>query len=420
MKILYLHQHFVARSGTSGGRSHEFSRLWVRNGHRVTLITGAFEHSGLSWPPEKRGARFQIDGIEVRGLRVPYSQYMSPARRIRSFVSFMLSACREAMRVERPEVVFATSPPLTVAVPAIWAARWHRCPLVFETRDLWPAAPIEFGILTNPALVAVARGLERLAYRRAAHIVALSPGMKDGIVGTGVDSEKVTVIPNASDLELLRVPPEVGQVYRGRHGKLGERPWVVYAGASGRVNALDWVVTLADAVRRLEPDIAFLFFASGSEEDRILAAAKAAGILEENFFWMGRVPRSELAAVLSAATVVCSFFVDLPVMRTNSANKFFDALAAGRPVVINYGGWQAELLERTGAGLALDRNDVGGSARSLVQAVCDPGWLERAGGASARLGETEFDRRRLAARLERVLQHAVERGGRGENASIGE
>ena len=379
----------------------------------MTLVTGAYEHSGLPWPAGASRARFEVDGIDVRGVGVPYAQAMSPARRIGAFAAFMLGACREAMRVPRPEVVLATSTPLTIAVPGLWAAWRHRCPFVFEVRDLWPAAPVELGVVKNPALIALARGLERLAYRRAAHVVALSPGIKEGIVATGVRSEKVTVIPNASDVHLFRVAPAVGEAFRARHGELGRRPWVVYAGAFGRVNDVEWAVRLAAATAPIAPEVAFLFFGSGREKPQVAERAQRAGLLGRSVFLFEPVPRAELAAILSAATLLSSFAQDRPVMRTNSANKFFDAFAAGKPVVINYGGWQAELLARTGAGLVLDQRDIEGSARRLAAAIGDPAWLRQACAAAARLGDTEFNRERLAGELEAVLQRAVEEAGHG-------
>jgi glycosyltransferase involved in cell wall biosynthesis len=413
LNILYLHQYFVARTGTAGWRSYEFSRYLVRTGHKVTVVSGFSEWSGLTLPAGQKRTVLEVDGIEVRLLGVPYSQRMSMSRRLGAFAGFMLGAGRECARVPRPDVVFATSTPLTIAVPGLWAARRQRCPFVFEVRDLWPAAPIELGVLNNPLLIALARGLERLAYRRAAHIVALSPGMKDGIVAAGVPAEKVTVIPNASDVELFRVPAAVGQAYRAELGELGRRPWLVYTGAFGRVNGVDWAVRLAESVARLAPEVAFVFYGDGSEKERTVALARDLGLLDRTVFFRDPLPRAELPRVLSAAMVLSSFAQDLPVMRTNSANKFFDAFAAGKPVVINYGGWQAEILEREGAGLALDPRDLVGSARRLVAALSDTDWLRCAGEASARLGDTEFNRGRLAEKLEEVLRRAVAKGRAG-------
>ena len=408
MHILYLHQHFVTRSGTSGGRSHEFSRILVERGHRVTLITGAYDRGGLEIPSGRRVWRTRVDGIDVIVIRIPYGQEMSVPTRIRSFLQFMVLAMAVGTSVDDVDVVFATSTPLTIAVPGMVLSAFHRKPFVFEVRDLWPEVPIEMGILRNPLVQAAARWLERTAYRRARHIVALSPGMRDGILTSGVAPGKVTVIPNSSDVELFRVDPEVGKAFRAAHPEWGDGPVVVYAGAFGRVNGLDYVVELAGCMANLFQGTRFVLAGDGSERNRVQEMASAAGILDRNFFLIPSLPRSELPGLLSAAAMVSSFVAPLRVFEMNSANKFFDAFAAGKPVVINYGGWQAELLERTGAGLVLDPMDPKGSAERLARALRDRAWLQRASEASRRLGDENFNRRRLALELEEVLVEAAE------------
>ena len=408
LHVLYLHQHFTVRDGTAGGRSHEFSRLLVANGHRVTMIAGAYDRSGLPVPERGVLSRLAVDGIDVLALKVPYHQSMSTVRRLLAFAQFVLLATWTALRVRGVDVIYATSTPLTTAIPAMVAALWHRRPFVFEVRDLWPAIPIQLGVLTNPLLKWLARRLESTAYHRARHVVALSPGMRDGVVATGIPGSAVTVIPNSSDVELFRVDPGEGQAFRDAHPELGDRPLVVYAGAMGRVNGLEYALDLAARVAALDSRIAFVLAGDGSEKQRLIELSNAANLTGRTVYFLDPLRRRDLARLLSAATVLSSFFIPLPLMQTNSANKFFDAFAAGRPIAINYGGWQADLLRESGAGLVLDHADVGAAAEALVRAVNDGGWLARASAASRQLGEEVFDRRRLAADLERVLVAAAE------------
>ena len=403
MHVLYLHQHFVCRSGTSGGRSHEFARILTESGHRVTLVTGAYDHSGLEVPANKSTWRTDVDGIQVLVANVPYNQRMTPGRRIFSFLRFMLMATWLALKTRNIDVVLASSTPLTIAVPGIFASVFHRRPFVFEVRDLWPAIPIQLGILRNPLAKSLAKWLEHLAYRKASRIIALSPGIQEGIVSAGVSESKVTVIPNSSDVELFRVPPRVGREFRSGFPEIGDRPLVAYAGSFGRVNGLEYVVKLAKSVFELDPQVCFLLAGQGSEKPKILAMARALAVLNSNLFVIDLLPRSELARLLSAADLLSSFFIPLPIMETNSANKFFDAFAAGKPIVINYGGWQANIIEGSGAGLVLDPHDVDKAAARLVAALDDPEWLSRAAEASRRLGDKEFDRRKLATAFEDVL-----------------
>ncbi len=230
MQILYLHQFFITRAGVGGTRSYEFARRFVARGHRVRMVTAGAGQSS-------------VDGVDVVGVPGAYSDYMSatasPDReRMLAFGRFAAAGTAEALRGPRPDVIYATSPPLTIAVPALAAAARWRAPLVFEVRDLWPEAPIQMGALVNPRLQRQARSLEREAYRRARRVIALSPGIRDGVIGAGVAPAKVVLIPNASDLDLFRptAPPERFLVsYFGTMGEANDLTLAVARRGGGHV-----------------------------------------------------------------------------------------------------------------------------------------------------------------------------------------
>lgn len=411
MRILYLHQHFATRGGSVGTRSYEFARLLQARGHHVTILCGWWDRSGLPFDANRRVTEHDIDGLRVLVLNVAYSQDMSFSRRILAFVWFMLLATWVALRERDHDVIFATSTPLTIGVPAMIASLVNRTPFVFEVRDLWPEIPIGLGILTNPVFVALARALEWITYRRARHIVALSPGFRDGIVANGISPERITIIPNASDNDLFAVPASAGEAFRAQHG-LGDRPLVVYAGAFGRVNNIPYLVRLADQVRGLDERVGFVLIGSGSEEAAARTLAEELGVLDENLWILLPVARQEMPAVLSAATIATSTVIPNPVMFNNSANKFFDILASGRPAAINHEGWQADLLRDTGAGLVLDGTDLDAAAQALVAALHDADGLQAMGQAARQVAEERFDREKLAGELEGVLLAAADQAPR--------
>ncbi|MEJ7715153.1 MAG: glycosyltransferase [Thermoleophilaceae bacterium] len=203
---------------------------------------------GSSVPARSRTEprRYDVDGFAVVEVRGGSPDYVSAtaqgyARRIAGFGGFAVAATAAAVKLPRPDVVFATSPALTVAVPGLLAARRHRAPLVFEVRDLWPRAPIEMGALPNPVAQALARGMEKAAYRGAAHVVALSPGMREGVVAAGVDPARVTLIPNAADLDLFAPDVDPGQIGE----RFGDDFVCSYFGTMGEANDLDQVVRAA-------------------------------------------------------------------------------------------------------------------------------------------------------------------------------
>ncbi|MDR8252318.1 glycosyltransferase family 4 protein, partial [Acinetobacter baumannii] len=132
--------------------------------------------------------------------------------------------------------------PLTIAIPAVFTARALKVPMVFEVRDLWPELPIAMGALNNKVAQKLAYQLEDWAYKNSKAIVALSPGMKEGIVKTGYPKAKVAVIPNSSDLELFKVEDRRVEEFRKSHEWLQDRPLIVYTGTFGHINGVGYLI----------------------------------------------------------------------------------------------------------------------------------------------------------------------------------
>jgi glycosyltransferase involved in cell wall biosynthesis len=309
------------------------------------------------------------------------------------------------LRQPRPDVIYATSPPLTMALPAIAASERHRAPLVFEVRDLWPEAPIQMGALTNPALVRLARGLERFVYRRAARVIALSPGMRDGVVASGVPPDKVTLVPNASDLELFS-PDLDGSSARERLG-LGDRFVCSYFGTMGEANDLTQVVEAAALLKRQGEDgVAFVLHGDGKRKPALEQLAGRRGA--DNVVFSDPIPDKGYVAALAAASDACmTIYKDVPVLYTCSPNKLFDTFAAGRPAIVNTPGWLRELVEKHEAGVYARPGDPADLARQVLNLRDHPELVERYGRNARKLAEAQFSRDELAERALSVLEAAA-------------
>jgi glycosyltransferase involved in cell wall biosynthesis len=399
MRIIYLHQYFNTPDMSGSTRSFEVGRRLVAAGHQVEVVT--------TWQePTKRKGWFTTDvsGMRVHWLPVRYSNHMNHVARMRAFAWFAIRAASRARHI-RGDVVLATSTPLTIALPAVYAARRRGIPMVFEVRDLWPELPIAMGALKNPLLRLAAKALERFAYSNSAAVIALSPGMAEGIQRAGFPREKIAVVPNASDLELFRRDSAIGGEFRARvgidHGKI----LVGYLGTLGRINGVAYLVRVAAALK-CDPRFVFLTVGDGQERDQVAALARSEGVLDRNFLMLPKVPKVDTPAVLSAVDVAASLFLPIPQMESNSANKFFDALAAGCCVAINYGGWHAQLLREASAGIRLESDPQRGAGE--LQALADePGKIQAAGLNARRLAEAQFSRDELAARVQAVLAAVV-------------
>jgi glycosyltransferase involved in cell wall biosynthesis len=262
----------------------------------------------------------------------------------------------------------------------------------------------------------LAGSLASFAYRNAEHVVALSPGMAAGVTARYAPA-RTTVIPNASDLELFSNRGEEAQRFRAEHDWLGDRPLVVYTGTVGPANGVAYLVRLAALVRSMDPDVRFLILGHGKEWEQTRQLAVDLGVLDDTLHMWPELPKAEIPVVLAAATMATSVFVPLPSLRDNSANKFFDALAAGRPIAINYGGWQRDLLLDSEAGVVLDYDDLSGAATNLVAHLHDREWLSLAGKAAHHLAVEQFSRDMLFDRFESVLAEAAASRGHGQHRS---
>ena len=348
------------------------------------------------------------DGIQVHWCAVPYANAMGFRDRLGAFFRFALLAARRSIAI-RGDVIFATSTPLTIALPAIASKWWLRKPLVLEIRDLWPDVPIAIGALRHPLAIAAARALEWCAYHSATSVVALSPGMREGVIARGVPGDRVSVIPNSADVDLFQPGREAGRAIRDAHPWLAGRPLVLYAGTLGLMNDVRYLVRVAAALKPLLPEARFAILGDGAERSVIADLAREVGVLGETLFLLEPVAKAEVVQWFAAADLVTSLFRDAPAMWANSANKFFDGLAAGRPVAINYGGWQADLLTKWGAGVVLPVGDPDAAARLVAGVLTNAQWLTAAGSQARSLAEKEFDRDRLASRLIDVIESAAAR-----------
>ena len=421
MHILYIHQYFVSRKGRTGTRSYEFGRHLAGKGHRVTMITSGLANAEFPAPAGRRYGQYEVDGIRVVSVAGGYNDpHMGTAlsgwRRMLKFYEFARAAARITKEQDRPDVVFATHTPLPVGLAGIEAGRHFGVPFIFEVRDLWPEALVEIGALNNPLAIWWLRRLARKIYRRADHIVALSPGMKEGIVRAGIAASSVTVIPNASDLDLFR-PDLDGSAARRRLG-LGDRFAALYFGAMGLANGLEYAIEAARVLaERRQDHIVLVLQGGGGKRSELEAMARRYNL--RNVVFGDLVPKEEIAGIVAGCDV-CLTIVRGGEKPTWSPNKMFDSLAAGKPVLVNAGGWLAETIERNGCGRFVAPDCPAGLADTLMELSQNPALCAQMGRNARALAEREFDRNLLAARLESLLMQVVTRanarpaGGTGE------
>lgn len=411
MHVLYLHQYFATRSGFTGTRSYEFSQYLISRGHRVTMMTsGRHNVPELTVGPGQDVVEREVNGIQVVAIDAAYNDPlkgtgMGGAKRMMEFLSFARLAAKVGRRLPRPDVVFATHTPLTIGLAGMKLGRHFDVPFVFEVRDLWPAALINVGALRNPLAIWWLRRMERRIYGAAKHIVALSPGMKQGVVDAGVSPERVTVITNGCDLDLFH-PDVDGSAERRRLG-LGDRFAAVYFGAMGLANGLHYAVEAARILRdRGDTHIVIVLHGQGGKRAELQAMVRDLKL--DNVLFSDPLPdKAGVARIVAGCDACMTIYAATDKEQTWSPNKMFDALAAGKPVLINVPGWLSETITGNDCGLSVDPARPEALADALQQLAADPEACARMSRNARALAEREFARDILADRLERVLLNAV-------------
>ena len=396
MKVLYFHQHFSTPKGSVGIRSYEMARRLVMEGHEVTMVCGSYGggQTGLDQPFVGGRRHGRVDGIEVIEFDLAYSNADGFVKRALLFLKFAARSVGLALTA-RYDVLFATTTPLTAGLPGIFG-RWLRGkPFVFEVRDLWPELPKAMGVIRNPLVLWAMGALEWASYRSAHRLIGLSPGIVDGIARLGVERDRIALVPNGCDL--------------GIFSNEGAKPWrptgvratdlmAVFAGTHGMANGLDAVLDVAAELRRRgREDIKLVLIGQGKLKPGLQARAKREKL--DNVIFHDPVNKARLADLMATTDVGLQVLANVPAFYFGtSPNKFFDYIAAGLPVLNNYPGWLAEMIQRERCGWAVPPEDPAAFADALERAANDRSVLKPMGQRGYELAQRDFDRSLLAER----------------------
>jgi glycosyltransferase involved in cell wall biosynthesis len=339
VKILYLHQYFNTNENSGGTRSYEFSNELTKAGHEVVVITGK----------KTDQSSIKNERLKVISTNTKYSNDMGFLRRVLSFFHYILFSIILSLKVKNIDVVFATSTPITIGVPGYIISKLKRAKFIFEVRDVWPDVPIELGFINNKALIYLLKKYELFIYKHADYIIALSKGMKNNILSKGNFKNKLSVITNLANLEMYN-NIEIDEKKIKKNYGLENKFICIHPGTMGFVNGLDFILDTANYTKEIE-EVHYLLIGSGKEKDKLKTRVKKENL--KNVTIADPLPKKDIIKVIKASDLgLMVVRNEFKILEDNSANKFFDFLAAGLPILINYEGWQKETLENNEAGFS--------------------------------------------------------------------
>jgi glycosyltransferase involved in cell wall biosynthesis len=390
VKVLVLHQHFNTPEKGGALRSYYLAKGMVDAGHQVIVITG---HN----LPEYRIA--YVDGIEVHYLPVAYDNSFGFYRRVYSFLNYAFRSVHLSRKFKGVDVCYGISVPLTVGLVAIYLKSRYRIPFIFEVGDLWPDAPIQLGFVKNSFVRAAMLWLERTIYKRSDAIVALSKPIAERIKSKlAAHSKRIVVLPNMADTDFY-TPQTRNALLEEKFG-VANKFVVSYVGAIGYANGLDFIISCARASAKMQLPVHFIICGEGAMLPQLKRAALNLQITNLSF-----IPFANREGVREVLNVTDASFVSyrpVEILETGSPNKYFDGLAGGKLIVINFGGWIKEEIENLRCGVYIDPGKPEDFVSKLTPFINDKSLLTTYQSNARKLAET-YSRDRIIDKLLTIL-----------------
>ena len=402
MRILLISQYFTPEITAAPLRLRPFAAGLAALGHQVEVICEVPSHpqgviyEGFSSRPVQRRS---LDGCSVTHVWAWPARSKSALSRLAAYGSYAAAATLAGLLAERPDVILASSPPLSVGVVGSLLSRRHGVPWVLDVRDLWPQVAGELGKVSSSRALAAATALEHRLYRSAAAITTTTEPFRAHI-GRYTETSKVTVIPNGTTRDWMAMgeleidPASVG---------LDPQRFVwTYAGNVGLSQGLEVAV---EAARRLGPSFQLLILGDGASRPglRREAAAAPAGSVA----FRDPLPPSEASRLMRASDALLVSLADKPALGKTVPVKLYDSAALGRPIVVAAPGEPRRISEQTGAALTVPPGDPEALADAVRRLNEDEGLRRRLSGAARQFAAAHL-REDGVRRLEAVLAAARE------------
>ena len=390
----------------------ELSADLKSSGHDITVIT-TVPHYNRDTAAEARQPlvrkwgrllyRSEFEGVRVLHVAMPRKTGRIVTRLLAWTQFHVLSLIAALALVRRVDVVVAPSPPLTVGVCAWLMGLCYRAPYVYNVQELYPDIAIALGALKNRLAIAVSLALERFVYARARFITVIAPRMRRRILEKAVRPEKVRLIPNFVDVDVM-VPLAKANEFSREHG-LDQAFVVTYAGNMGPVQGLDTVLDAASLLSS-ESGLIFLLVGEGSSYDRLKALSRDRGL--KNVLILPHQPYA-LVPQIYAASELCI----VPLARNAGSDavpsKVYRIMACARAVLACADSESdlAELVRSAHCGIVVPPGRPEALADAIIEALRDPSACAARGRAGRLHVMTHYSRASISAQYDALVREVA-------------
>lgn len=403
MRILHVLDHSVPLHSGYTFRTLAILREQRKLGWETFHLTGPKQNSGEVLEDSAEGLHF---------YRTPPAKGALAGLPALGEIELMAQLTRrleQVVREIRPDVLHAHSPVLN-AIPALRVGRRLGIPVVYEVRAFWEDAAVDHGTSAEGGLrYRLTRGLETYALKRADAVTTICEGLRSDIVARGIPEAKVTVIPNAVDVEKFSVGGAQDDALKDRLGLAGAR----VLGFLGSFYAYEGLGLLLQALPRIlpqAPDARVLLVGGGPQEANLKRLANELGIADKVVF-TGRVPHDEVQRYYDLVDVLVYPRLSMRLTDLVTPLKPLEAMAQGRLLAASDVGGHKELIRDGETGVLFKAGDAEDLARKVLDLLAareDWPWMRAAG---RRFVETERTWENSVARYRAVYDTALRGSG---------
>lgn len=380
MKILMLSLYFEPDIAANAVIMTQLAEEWIEKGHHVTVITAFPHYAENITRPKFRGLFCQRE--EKEGLTIyRLFTYTSPSKesfwvRLLNYVSYNVLSTIFGLFTGPHQVIFAPSPPLTVGLSAAIIGFFKRIPYIFNVQDINPDVLIKLGVLKNPLVIRLSKGLEKFIYRRAAYITVLSQSFKENLLRKGVPEHKLAILSNFIDPDFIRPLPKHND-FRREQG-IGSEFLILYAGNLGHSKNLQVVLQAADQLREHE-EFHFMIVGNGSRKAALVTLAEKLEL--PNVTFLPFQPREKVPEIFAAADLALVTLKER-VARDSVPSKVYSYMGSARPILgaVDRGTEIWNLIElQAQCGVCVEAGDTQAMVKTILWLSAEPRRLSQYG-----------------------------------------
>ena len=373
MKVLHVLDHSVPLHSGYSFRTLAILREQRRLGWQTAQLTSTKHEISVAAelpehrPPHERTTE-EIDGFEFH--RTPHRGRLTtriPVLNQCAVVTALRRRLTDVTKHFKPDVMHAHSPSLN-GLAASAVARRYGASFVYEVRALWEDAAVDHGTTREGSVrYVVTRALENRVLRRADAVVVICEGLRREVIARGLPESRVSVVPNAVDIEAFSRPRSSKTQHADRLGLSGHQV-LGFIGSFYGYEGLSLLLDALPAVMSRRPATKVLLVGGGFQEQALRRRVSEKG-LEGSVVFTGRVPHDGVQAYYDAIDVLVYPRLSLRVTEMVTPLKPLEAMASRGLVVASDVGGHRELIRDNDTGLLFRAGDASALASRLIEAL---------------------------------------------------